>query len=295
MWHGRSRASARSITRSSKSSSIIARATSSSTKPVPPGIDRRARCGTRRRRARRCSALSRSGRSLVTTVTSALVGQRAGDGQDPMVVGLAAQRVGQAGEILVVDLDPERAALVVDRQCGGQRTVVGAQLLERAQAWRAAQPSSGWLRLASSSVITTSGSTTSCSSKRVERPRVGEQHRRVEHVDLPPPPSLPLTNETADSLTEPGVGASTEPPDSFVGDDDPFIVPECEPVVDGKFRSDVVNQDQLQRDRTVDPGDDDLLDVRRLRRSGDEHQVGRQIAADRPADGRPRRSRRRSG
>ena len=48
-----------------------------------------------------------------------------------------------------------------------QRAVPGAELLEEAQARRAAQPSSGWWRLPSSSVSTTSGSTTSCSANRV--------------------------------------------------------------------------------------------------------------------------------
>ena len=49
-------------------------------------------------------------------------------------------------------------------------------------ACRANQPSSGWLRLSSSSPITTSGSTTSESPKRMQRARVGEQDGGVEDI-----------------------------------------------------------------------------------------------------------------
>ncbi len=50
------------------------------------------------------------------------------------------------------------------------------------KALRAKNPSSGWCRLPSSSVITTTGSTTSCSAKRRSAPRVGQQHAGVDHV-----------------------------------------------------------------------------------------------------------------
>ena len=48
------------------------------------------------------------------------------------------------------------------------------------RACRAKPPSSGWCRLPSSSVITTSGTTTSCSAKRSNRPRVRQEHRGVQ-------------------------------------------------------------------------------------------------------------------
>ena len=51
-------------------------------------------------------------------------------------------------------------------------------------AWRANQPSSGWCRFPSSSLITTSGRTTSCSPKRARRSGIGEQHAGVEDVGL---------------------------------------------------------------------------------------------------------------
>ena len=47
---------------------------------------------------------------------------------------------------------------------------------------RAKKPSSGWCRLPSSSVITTTGRTTSCSCEPLQRPRVGQQDAGVEHV-----------------------------------------------------------------------------------------------------------------
>ena len=49
------------------------------------------------------------------------------------------------------------------------------------RAWRANPPISGWCRLPSSSEITTSGRMTSCSAKRRERRRVGQQDRGVQH------------------------------------------------------------------------------------------------------------------
>ncbi len=116
------------------------------------------------------AALSRSGRSLVTTVTVVtLGGQVAGDGQDAVVVVVAARATwGRPARSWWLISTRSVPPCVVDRQSGGQRAVRECAAPRAAAApARAVQPSSGWLRLASSSVSTTNGRTMSCSSKRV--------------------------------------------------------------------------------------------------------------------------------
>jgi hypothetical protein len=97
-------------------------ATSSSTSPVH---DVSAASSLRYSSAARptIDALRRSGRSLVTTVTSAPSADRF----------LATARLRQPREVLVVQLDAERAAGVVHRQRLGQGAVLEAQALECAQ------------------------------------------------------------------------------------------------------------------------------------------------------------------
>ena len=79
-------------------------------------------------------ALIRSGRSLLTRVTSvALVGQVVRDGEDPGVVVAEPEARGQRGGVGVVELDPQRAALVADRDRAVEPAVLHPQLVEAAQ------------------------------------------------------------------------------------------------------------------------------------------------------------------
>ena len=55
------------------------------------------------------------------------------DGEDAVVVGVGAERLRQRREILVVELDAERAALVVHRHRLDERSVPGAEVLEQAE------------------------------------------------------------------------------------------------------------------------------------------------------------------
>ena len=84
----------------------------------------RARCGTRRPRGRRSLAFRRSGRSLRDDGdVVALAREVVGHGEDAVVVVVGGQRRRQAVGALVVELDPQRAAVVVDRQRLGERAV----------------------------------------------------------------------------------------------------------------------------------------------------------------------------
>ena len=97
----------------------------------------------------------------------ALDGQVVGDGEDAVVVVVGPQRRRQR----------RRSWWLSSTRSVPPRSLTGIGLGERAvsrrgaargvrSASRAAHPSSGWLRFASSSISTTIGSTTSCSSKR---------------------------------------------------------------------------------------------------------------------------------
>ena len=70
----------------------------------------------------------------------ALGRQVPGNRQDAVVVVGTPQRLGQAAQVGVVELDAHRAAVLVDRHRVGQRAVLQAQVLEQAQ--RAAGPPS---------------------------------------------------------------------------------------------------------------------------------------------------------
>ncbi len=98
----------------------------------------------------------------------ALVGEVAGHRQDAGVVVAEAESGRQRGRVGVVELDPDRAALVADRQGFVERAVQrpGGR---RGSAGRCGRSSRalGSCRLPSSSVITTTGMTTSCSWKRL--------------------------------------------------------------------------------------------------------------------------------
>ena len=60
----------------------------------------------------------------------ALGRQVAGDGEDPVVVRRDGHRLRQARRVLMVDLDAQRAAQIVDGYAAGERTVLRAQALE---------------------------------------------------------------------------------------------------------------------------------------------------------------------
>ena len=61
---------------------------------------------------------------------AALAAEAAGDREDAVVVGVGGERLRQGVELLVVELDPQRAALVVHRHRLDQRAVPGAEVLE---------------------------------------------------------------------------------------------------------------------------------------------------------------------
>ena len=113
------------------------------------------RWSRRRRRARRCrssslslasslryssasrptiDALSRSGRSLVTTVTSRPSAARLrATARMRWSLSSPAQRRREPGRLGVVELDPQRAALLVGRHRPQQRAVLEPQVLEHPQ------------------------------------------------------------------------------------------------------------------------------------------------------------------
>ena len=66
----------------------------------------------------------------------------------------------------MVELHAHRAPDLADRQRLVEAAVLDAQVVEKAEGLASEVPSSGCARLASSSVMTTTGSTTSCSSNR---------------------------------------------------------------------------------------------------------------------------------
>jgi hypothetical protein len=62
-----------------------------------------------------------------------LVGEVLGHGQDAVVVGVTGERRRERRRVLVVELHPERPALVVHRDGRGQPSVANPQVLEEAQ------------------------------------------------------------------------------------------------------------------------------------------------------------------
>lgn len=96
----------------------------------------------------------------------ALAAQVVGDGEYPMVVVVGRHGGRKALGGLVVQLDPQRPALLVGGQGLGERAVLQAQPFEMAQGVAGRPAQLGVVALPSSSINTTIGSTTACSSKR---------------------------------------------------------------------------------------------------------------------------------
>ncbi len=131
--HGRSRPSARSTTRSANSASITSPSTSSSTKPVQLGVLGElvavlvgVEADDRRLEPQR-QVLGDDGDGV------ALGGQVPGDGEDAVVVVVGGERRRQARRVGVVELDPQRAAVLVDRQRLGEGAVRDPEVLEQPQ------------------------------------------------------------------------------------------------------------------------------------------------------------------
>ena len=150
------------------SSSITELHTSSSTKPVQPeSVASSLRYSSASRPT--TPALRRSGRSLVTTTTSRPSRPRLQrDGEDAVVVGVGASAAAAApsSSWWFSSTRSVPPSSLTGMGSSSEPWRVRSSSRKR-RLWRAAQPSSGWCRLPSSSVRTTSGSTTSCSAKRV--------------------------------------------------------------------------------------------------------------------------------
>ncbi len=113
------------------------------------------------------AALTRSGRSLLTSTTSAPSAARfAATARIRASPRAVAQRRRQGRLRDVVELDAQRPAGLPDRERRSSRPCSTRRSSSSRSACRANQPSSGWSRLPSSSPTTTRGRTTSCSSKR---------------------------------------------------------------------------------------------------------------------------------
>ena len=124
---------------------------------------------------------------------SALVGDRTGDCQDPVVVRVGPERGGQPAHVLVVQLDPQRATLVVHRQGGGQRPVLGAQQLERPEALAGGPAELRVVAFALQLGDHREREDHFVLGKAVERPVISEEHRGVEDVHLRLPGRSPGT------------------------------------------------------------------------------------------------------
>ncbi len=77
-----------------------------------------------------------------------LAAQAQRHGQDAVVVGVGGERWGQRPEVLVVELDPQRAAVVVHRHRLQERAVAGAEVLQEPQALAGRPPQLGMVALA---------------------------------------------------------------------------------------------------------------------------------------------------
>ena len=107
----------------------------------------------------------------------------AGHGQDAVVVGLAEQRRGEPGHLGVVDLDPQRAALLVRRHRPEQRAVRQAQVLEHPQGLAGGPAEVGVVTLALELGEDDQRDDHLVLREAPERSWIGEQNRRVEYVD----------------------------------------------------------------------------------------------------------------
>ena len=79
---------------------------------------------------------------------AALAAEAVGDGEDAVVVGVGGERLREGVELLVVELDPQRAALVVHRHRLEQRAVLGAEVLQEPQPPAGRPPQLGVVALA---------------------------------------------------------------------------------------------------------------------------------------------------
>ena len=107
------------------------------------------------------------------------------DREDAVVVGRRGERLGQRLELLVVELDPERAALVVDRHGLEQRPVAGAQLLEEAEALAGGPAELGVVALALELGEDHEREHDLVLGEPGDRRRIGEQDGGVDDVDGP--------------------------------------------------------------------------------------------------------------
>ena len=181
--HGRSRASPRSTTWSSNRASMVGPSTSSSSMPVQLlSLASSLRYSSASRPT--IDALSRSGRSLVTTVTwrpsAAMLRATA---RMRWSLRLAAQRRREPRHLGVVHLDPQGAAGLVRRHRPQQRAVREAQVLEHPQRLAGRPAEVGVVTLALELGQHDERDHHLVLREARQRPRVGEQNRRVEYVD----------------------------------------------------------------------------------------------------------------
>ena len=112
----------------------------------------------------------------------ALQAQVLGDGEDAVVVVVGRHRRREAGGRLVVQLDAERAAPLVDRVRHRERPVGQPQALEMAQRMAGGPAQLGVVALRLQLHEHDDRDHHLVLVEAHERPRVSEQHRRVEHV-----------------------------------------------------------------------------------------------------------------
>ena len=129
------------------------------------------------------AALTRSGMSLVTSVTSRPSAARAQrHGEDPGVVGVGAEAGRQHRRVGVVELDPHRAAVVVDRQRQVQPTVLDPQVVEDPQRLPGEHADLRMVALALQLGDDHQRQDHLVLGEPENRPRVGQQHRGVQDV-----------------------------------------------------------------------------------------------------------------
>src|SRR5580704_1811935 len=167
VWQGRSRAGSHSKVPVSYSCSISPLPMSSSVLPVQPeptGSSARYSCAA----SPTAAALTRSGRSLLTRTTSSPSAARL-HATDKMRESLSPIR-NPAGSTCGSEWLSSTCTVPPSAPTGSSASSLPCSMRRSSRcrrAWRAKYPSSGWFRLASSSVMTTIGRTTLCSSKRV--------------------------------------------------------------------------------------------------------------------------------
>src|SRR4029077_19877915 len=167
VWQGRSRAASCSKGPDSYSCSTSQADRSSADLPVQPestGSSARYSCAARPIEA----ALTRSGRSLLTSTTSSPSAARL-RATDRMRESLSPSR-NPAGSTVGSEWLSSTFTVPTSAPTGSSASSLPCSMRRSSRcrrAWRAKYPSSGWFRLASSSVMTTIGRTPLCSSKRV--------------------------------------------------------------------------------------------------------------------------------